>query len=253
MDDKNQYGTLAIQKELLTLLEEFDGFCQANRIEYSISSGTLLGAVRHQGFIPWDDDLDCIMDRENSERFREEFNKQAILRIESVTESSLWVERVHLSDSQFPSGKTPSLDLFIFDNCPNNRLFASVKLLFIKTLQGMMKPRANLERGNMFLKFCSFVTFLMGRLFPQGVKFEWYRRVSQWGNNRASEYYKIYNDQYKGLRCRYPKTVLEGTIRMPFENLRVSGLRHYDDYLRIIYGDNYMVPPKEVERVPQHL
>ena len=115
-----------------------------------------------------------------------------------------------------------------------------------------MKYKANLENGSLFLKFCSLVTFFIGRLFPQELKYKWYKQVSQWGNNRVSKYYKIYNDQYKGLRCLFPKIVMDEVCRMPFENLEVCGFSHFDEYLRIIYGDNYMTPPEIAERVPQH-
>ena len=65
MDLENKYGTLEIQKELLLLLQEVHNFCVSNDITYSIAYGSLLGAVRHKGFIPWDDDLDIMVDREN--------------------------------------------------------------------------------------------------------------------------------------------------------------------------------------------
>ena len=69
MDTRNEYGTLEIQKELLNLLRVFHKFCQDNNIQYSLAWGSLLGAIRHKGFIPWDDDLDVMMDRKNYNKF----------------------------------------------------------------------------------------------------------------------------------------------------------------------------------------
>lgn len=58
-----------LQKELLKLLTEIDGICRKNGIEYYLAAGTALGAVRHHGFLPWDDDADIYMTKENWEKF----------------------------------------------------------------------------------------------------------------------------------------------------------------------------------------
>ena len=65
MDVNNEYGTLEMQKRLLILLERFHQFCVMNAIQYSLDWGSLLGAIRHKGFIPWDNDLDIMVDRNN--------------------------------------------------------------------------------------------------------------------------------------------------------------------------------------------
>lgn len=253
MDVENKYGTLQIQRELLILLREFDLFCQSNSINYSVCSGTLLGAVRHQGFIPWDDDLDCIVDRKSFNQITSKIDQYPSLCIECASNQSLWINRVRLTESHSSSSYIPTLDLFVLDNCPDNHIRAKLKLFAIKTLQGMMKSKINIDSVSILYKICSIVTFVLGRFFTIKQKYSWYIRISKLGNEKPSKYLKIYNDQYCGLKVLYPAEIMSGTIRMPFENITINGLSNYDEYLRLIYGDNYMIPPKDLYRIPHHL
>ena len=66
----NSYGLLKVQKANLILLEEIDRICRKHNISYMLDAGTLLGAIRHGGFIPWDDDADIAMRRQDWEVFR---------------------------------------------------------------------------------------------------------------------------------------------------------------------------------------
>lgn len=69
MSEKKQLSTREVQLKMLDIMKDIDRFCRANDIPYSLACGTLLGAVRHGGFIPWDDDADLFMLREDFDRF----------------------------------------------------------------------------------------------------------------------------------------------------------------------------------------
>ena len=253
MDLENKYGTLEIQKELLKLLKEFDEFCQKEDIKYSLSSGSLLGAVRHKGFIPWDDDLDCLIDRANFNRLKKAIAGSETIKLENCTESSLWTERCRFIKSDYTGHYSPTLDVFIFDNCPDNKIFASIKMFVIRTLQGMIKYSLSLKKGGLLMKASSLVTYLMGRPFSHKTKYRWYTKVAQWGNNKSSKYMKVYHDQWTALNFSYPCEILKEVKRFEFEDTKANGFVEYDKYLRIIYGDNYMTPPSEENRVPIHI
>ena len=74
LDDK--YGLLAVQDKILEIMAYVDAFCVDHDIEYCLMGGSALGAKRHQGFIPWDDDLDIFMTPDNYEKFRDIFSRK---------------------------------------------------------------------------------------------------------------------------------------------------------------------------------
>ena len=77
-----------VQLKIVDIMVEIDRLCRENRIVYYLAYGTAIGAIRHQGFIPWDDDADLIMDRENYEKFVEvcktELNSKFFLQTEET-------------------------------------------------------------------------------------------------------------------------------------------------------------------------
>lgn len=95
MDLFNEYGTLEVQKGLLKLIKEFHAFCEANDIKYSLSWGSLLGAIRHKGFIPWDDDLDVMMDRKNYNTFIALIDTNKKLTC-NRNDNGLWIDKIRL-------------------------------------------------------------------------------------------------------------------------------------------------------------
>ena len=98
MDIDNKYGTLDIQKKLMSLMKVFHKFCVENDIKYSLDWGTLLGAIRHKGFIPWDDDLDVMMDRNNYNKLLRLIKTEEKLVFDNKNILTYWIGRVRLAN-----------------------------------------------------------------------------------------------------------------------------------------------------------
>jgi len=251
MDKENKYGVLRAQKSLLELMKEFHQFCKENDVVYSMAAGSLLGAIRHKGFIPWDDDLDVFVDRENYDRIVQLLACNDVLSVERDSVESLWVDRVRLKDESGKGEYIPTLDLLVLDHVPNGKLKKKAKLFFIMCLQGMMKPRVNLKKGPLPYRIASFTTMCMGKIFPNRWKKQWYRKISQIGNDKDSQYISNYNGAFADIGRLYPSKMMDQIEMHQFEDTQVCVVSDWDTCLRTHFGD-YMTPPKESERKPKH-
>ena len=251
MDIENKYGTLNAQKGLLELLKEFHSFCIQNEIKYSLAYGSLLGAIRHKGFIPWDDDLDVFVDRANYNKLVQVLKHDQFLQVERDSVASLWVDRVRGKQQKSNGKYEPTLDILVLDNVPESGLKRKSKLFFILLLQGMIKPHPSFDKGSVVLKLCSVATFIFGRLFPIGLKKRWYRKASQIGNSKKTSQIANYNGEYKDLTRCYPNDMMDHILEYDFEDTKAFIVKDYDMCLTTQFGD-YMTPPQESERKPAH-
>lgn len=247
MDFDNYYGTLETQKVLLNLLREFDVFCDKHNVIYSLDSGSLLGAIRHNGFIPWDDDVDIVMTRENRDRLLESIDDT----VHFIVSKEIWVDRIQYRlDNK--DGYRPTIDIFILDNAPDSILLRKIKVLIIACLQGMIKGKPDYKKFSFANRFFSFVTYNLGKLFSLDVKLKWYDHISSLENNRNTKYGSCYNYMFKELGVLYHADSLDIIVRHQFETLMLPITYDYDYYLTALYG-NYMTPPKQEDRKPVHL
>ena len=131
-----------IHEELLEQLRDITKICDAHGIEYNLMCGTLLGAVRHKGFIPWDDDVDLLMTREEFTKFRKVYPEECDRRFE-LTYLDTWTPRVMNRDPEKAAAFT---DFFILDPLPPEGLQRKLHLLHLHLLQGMMKKNVDYSR-----------------------------------------------------------------------------------------------------------
>lgn len=248
-----KYGTYERQQELLSMITDIDRLFRENGIVYSLCGGTLLGAVREHGFIPWDDDIDILVDRSNYVKICRLFSGEVQAGDTCYRLSPyLWIDRIQKADDTRDILQASTIDLFLADNSPDNSMVRRCKVLLLKMLQGMMKEEQDYSGISLFYKTALWITYIMGKPFSAKTKFRWYQAVSQIGNAKKTKYISCYNDLFRLMALRYPAEMMDAFEYRQFEDISLPITLEYDVYLTTAYGD-YMTPPEEEERKPQHI
>ena len=245
-----------VHDSLFLQLQDIDRVCRANNIEYSLVAGTLLGAVRYADCIPWDDDADIVMTRDNFERFDKiyPFQKDRCLTYEY--DDGQWVKRVGNRKPAVYNGQVINsvcTDIFIFDNSPDNIVIRKVKIFILRTLQGMMKTNPSYKKYSIVGKIASFVTQCIGNLFSTKIKLNAYEYISKLGNSKKKGFVWNYNGSFSYLNLVIEKNIIDNYIDHPFRNTSLRIFKNYHEYLSICYGSNYLQPPPIHLRTPIHL
>lgn len=244
MDLENRYGALELQKSSLELLKKFYSYAKANDVCYSLVDGSMLGAVRHQGFIPWDDDIDIIVSRSTFNKLLEaDYSNE-----DFIIFRDLWLARIQPKNKkEFES--IPTIDILVLDKAPSNSFLRKIKLLLVYMMQGMMKKELSMKKGGLLMKVCSLATWLMGLPFSYRTKYKWYGRISSlWGGNSYSQ---CYNTIFEYIPVFFDGDVMDQLIEVPFEDMTQPIMSKYDHWLTCRFGD-YMTPPKMEDRVRRH-
>lgn len=252
MDLENDYGMKAMHTALLKMLSDFNNICKEYNITYSLGFGSMLGAVREHGIIPWDDDIDIIIDRNNYRYLETILDSSDLFILERNIIKTLWIPRFRYRSKEKKNyGYELTIDIFVIDSVPNNRIMEKGKLLLVHLLQGMIKPHPNIIKGSIWLKVASVVTYFTGRLFPLSLKFKLLEKVSIIGNEGTEAFCSCYNAEYLYAGRKYDGCLLDDVIRVDFDGYQIPISKFYDSYLTTLYGD-YMTPPKIKDRVPKY-
>lgn len=233
------------QMSIVRILAEFDAFCKKNGLAYSLAYGTLLGAVRHQGFIPWDDDIDIIMTRSQYEAFQEVVG----VGDDVLIEGELRVRR-NLKPEVYIAG-VGIVDLFILDYIPANRFKQWLKRTTIQLIQWLYRCRVyyeNWKRGGK----PHFKVWQV--LMPIGLCLSLKKWQRIWDkalllfsteNEIDKERMCCYTAPVSYMSTLYPAHLFQESISVEFEGNNYMSMKGYDEYLTIQYG-NYMELPRSI-------
>lgn len=239
-----------LHNDLLILLKSFDEFCNIHKIKYTLHGGTLLGAVREHGFIPWDDDIDITMIRNEYEKLKQCLEKDEVnfkyRLVEDIRQTPFFVKKEAVDENVF-------IDILIYDYITENKLLQKIKLFFSILFLGLCKTKIAFEiskhgeyKGWKFVIIS--ILYHVGQLFPLKFKLTVANYLFKNLFNGSRKLIYRSNDQYKGLLMLYPVEIMEELELIDFENIKVPVSKYYHEILIKSYGDNYMTPKKSDEK-----
>lgn len=244
----------------LRILEEVHNFCVKNNIKYFLGYGTLLGAIRHKGFIPWDDDIDICMLRDDYEIFKKKFYKEDLSLISNLNESCYPLTFTKISNektfgllyNEIHLNYGVAIDVFPIDDYPNNEVLR--KQFFKK--QDNLSVLYRIALSCNYIRHKDFYTDITKKILS---KFISARRLSR----KIDKYANRFNSKeaaFAGCVVEIPnhkmeiskKSNYDSQILLPFENKCFFAPIGWDDILKSIYGDDYMIPPDIKDRKSAH-
>ena len=247
------------QYEILTVI---DDFCRRHQIAYSLIYGTLLGAVRHKGCIPWDDDLDIIMTRREHDRFCAEWEADPpegyILQNKdnspAFTQSFTKIRKKHTTflekkedGNKFHTGIF--VDIFILDRAPKGNLARKIfrlKCLFYQLFtREFVPPKA----GRMTQTVSGILLKVIRGENRKKCRERVFRSLMKHNSDSTCPLVQIQTT--RNLRFLYPPHFFDKTVQLPYEDAEFPCIATWDEFLRMTYGD-YMTPPPEEKRGWRH-
>ena len=263
---EDTYGILDYQEELLKIMVYIDAFCETNGIDYCLMAGSALGAERHQGFIPWDDDIDIYMSVSGYKRFKkafvekgdknkyylQEYGKTKYKNNEMITMAKFKLNGSMIEEEIVKGWKIHQgifVDIFIIHNSPRNRVKRVIQYFWTEAvvLKGL-SIRCYKSKG-----WKDSVALSFAKLIPK----KW---ILDHGLYNAYKYDEMHTPFFNGFFAnrKYSRAVFTRNMIFPakynqFENVKLKVPAMNKEYLTTVFGEDYMrLPPIEERPINKH-
>lgn len=258
---EDSYGILKLQNIILNIMKYIDELCEKHQIEYYIIGGTALGAVRHGGFIPWDDDLDIAMTRDNYERFlticEKEINKDDFFLQVGRRDWPLYFSKLRLKGTlfeEFGAGDEIAkenrgifVDIFPLDVASNYKLGRIWQYVCSKLLIAQAVSTRHYQTSSMMKKMVIMLSF---PLRFRSVEHFFFKQVTKY-NGRDTKYIGDFFEISKLKDASYPNRIWGKPKEVEFENTHLCASENMHEYLRFYFGNYNNLPPSD-KRHPDH-
>lgn len=261
---------IKLQHALLDMLKDFSYVCDKYDFYYSLCGGSALGAVRHHGFIPWDDDIDVFMLRCDYEKFLEVFDKELgekyfLQSPETTPELGMPITQLMKKGTIFRTPTSPNcdkcgiyIDICILENAPNNRLLREIhgigSLVF-----GFCLSCARFSKNREYLlkiysdSDASVISTIkkkaaIGKIFGFCSLSMWSKYAKWWNSickNNKSKYVVCPTGIKHYFKEIFPRDIYCVTNKMVFEDTELKVISNYDWALTKLYGNYMTLPPEE--------
>lgn len=243
----------SIQKEMIS---EIDRICKKNNIHYNMVGGTMLGAIRHKGYIPWDDDADIGFLRQEYEKFREACKSDldtTRFYIQDIrdTEGYRWgygkmrrkdTEFVRLNQEYMPYEQGIFIDLMPFDNVPDNAIMQKIHFAKCFILRKFLWSEVGCRiEKNYTIRFL----YKVMNLVPRDRLVKAYQNLINQNAKKKTKLVRILTFPTPKHIYGYDRKWYTNLKRYPFDELMLPGAEDYDGYLKVKYGDYMQLPPVE--------
>lgn len=254
----NSKSVRDVQAKILEIMKYIDALCRANNITYYIMGGTALGAIRHGGFIPWDDDLDIFMTPSEYEKFKIVFNtenaEKYVLQEWKTTEKYLEYAKVRMNGTTFIESAFKDrkdlhqgiyVDIMILHKVPKNKVlqrvvyFESKFVTLFALSQRNWKPKSKLQElaiSSLKILPCKFMSEKS------------YRRIYKYDDLTSNYSYCYWITPAKFKNGLFDSSFFSDSIDVKFEDTQLMASSKIKEYLQYRYGD-YMKMPPEKERL----
>ena len=256
----NEEQLAKLKEKELEILLEFDRICRKHDIKYSLTFGTLIGAVRHHGFIPWDDDIDVIMTRDNFNKFLSVVNDEINNKYYYVDLSTnkyygllfgkMMMKNTIMKETSMLKSKAPFgifIDIFTIEKTSKDAKKQLRQFKKYWRLRRIMLARAGFY-SNKLLYFAG----LLLRIIPSSLlnKID-IKNKMKYSDEADGDCIILETDGHNIEQAIFDKYFFNDYIQIDFEGHSLMIFKNYDSFLRKIYGDYLALPPIE-EQIPHH-
>lgn len=249
-----------LQMTELEMLIEVDRICRKNNIRYSLDGGTLLGAIRHDGFIPWDDDADVVMLRTEYNKFytacKQELDTERFFLQEYRTDNKYrWgyskLRRngtVFLREGQehVKCNQSVFIDIFIYDNVPDCLIARQIHLFMCYCIRkALYSEVGKVTASNLVLRNW----YKLLNKIPRDKLFYLIEKIANKENKKRHNLVRHMTYPYR-KECKYglPRECFDDYIEKEFEGHLFKIFKNYNLYLTRLYGDYLTLPPQEMRK-----